>query len=107
MVQTSVSQILEQILNAAVSMLAAWGLMQIFAGEDELTRAAWGAVGSAVGTGVGVLIALAFMLMIYHMNRKIIRRRIERDRSRFAGNRRDFQDHSVYDNAGSAEYVCI
>lgn len=82
MVQTSVSQILEQILNAAVSMLAAWGLMQIFAGEDELTRAAWGAVGSAVGTGVGVLIALAFMLMIYHMNRKIIRRRIERDRSR-------------------------
>lgn len=41
-----------------------------------------GAVGSAVGTGVGVLIALAFMLMIYHMNRKIIRRRIERDRSR-------------------------
>ena len=82
MVQTSVSQILEQILNAAVSMLAAWGLMQIFAGEDELTCAAWGAVGSAVGTGVGVLIALAFMLMIYHMNRKIIRRRIERDRSR-------------------------
>lgn len=42
MVQTSVSQILEQILNAAVSMLAAWGLMQIFAGEDELTCAAWG-----------------------------------------------------------------
>ncbi len=35
MVQTSVSQILEQILNAAVSMLAAWGLMQIFAGEDD------------------------------------------------------------------------
>lgn len=29
-----------------------------------------------------MLIALAFMLMIYHMNRKIIRRRIERDRSR-------------------------
>ena len=55
MVQTSVSQILEQILNAAVSMLAAWALMQVFVKEDELTRSAWGAVGSAVGTGIGVL----------------------------------------------------
>ena len=104
MVQTSVSQILEQILNAAVSMLAAWGLMQIFAGEDELTCAAWGAVGSAVGTGVGVLIALAFMPYEPENNPP-------QDRAgsfqRFAGNRRDFQDHSVYGNAGSAEYVCI
>ena len=81
MVQTSVSQILEQILNAAVSMLAAWALMQVFVKEDELTRSAWGAVGSAVGTGVGVLAALAFMLMIYQMNRGVIRRRLERDRS--------------------------
>lgn len=81
MVQTSVSQILEQILNAAVSMLAAWALMQVFVKEDELTRSAWGAVGSAVGTGIGVLAALAFMLMIYQMNRGVIRRRLERDRS--------------------------
>ena len=81
MVQTSVSQILEQILNAAVSMLAAWALMQVFVKEDALTRSAWGAVGSAVGTGIGVLAALAFMLMIYQMNRGVIRRRLERDRS--------------------------
>lgn len=81
MLQTSISQIIEQILNAGVSMLAAYGLMQLFIKEDDLTRAAWGAVGSAVGTGIGVLVALAFMLLVYQMNRKVIRRRIERDRS--------------------------
>ena len=42
MVQTSVSQILEQILNAAVSMLGGMGSMPDVAWEDELTRAAWG-----------------------------------------------------------------
>ncbi|MDO4293163.1 MAG: polysaccharide biosynthesis protein [Eubacteriales bacterium] len=81
MVQTSVSQILEQILHAAMSMFAAWALMQMFIDTDDLTRSAWGAVGSAVGIGFGVLAALAFMLMIYRMNRKLIRRRLERDRS--------------------------
>ncbi|MBQ7840919.1 MAG: polysaccharide biosynthesis protein [Lachnospiraceae bacterium] len=82
MVQTSVSQIVEQILNAVVSMGAAWLLMQIFSKEDALTQAAWGAVGSAVGTGAGVLIALIFMSLIYQMNRKVITKRIKRDRSR-------------------------
>lgn len=81
MVQTSVSQILEQILNAAVSIGAAYLLMQLFIEEDEKTRAAWGAVGSALGTGIGVVVALLFMLMVYQMNRKVISARIKRDRS--------------------------
>lgn len=82
MVQTSISQILEQILNAVVSVGAAWLLMRIFMEEDEKTRAAWGAVGSALGTGIGVLVALLFMLMIYQMNRKVINARVQRDRSK-------------------------
>lgn len=82
MVQTSISQILEQILNAVVSVGAAWLLMRIFAQEDEKTRAAWGAVGSALGTGIGVLVALLFMLMIYQMNRKVISARIQRDHTK-------------------------
>ena len=81
MVQTSVSQIIEQILNAAVSIGMAWLLMRLFSRESESTRAAWGAVGSAVGTGAGVLIALVFMLLVYQMNRKVIRRRLKRDHS--------------------------
>ena len=81
MVQTSVSQIIEQILNAAVSIGMAWLLMSVFARESESVQAAWGAVGSAVGTGAGVLIALLFMLLVYQMNRRVIKRRQERDRS--------------------------
>lgn len=81
MVQTSFSQILEQILNAVVSIAAAYLLMQLFADEDEKMRAAWGAVGSALGTGIGVAVALLFMLMVYQMNRRVINARIKRDRS--------------------------
>lgn len=81
MVQTSVSQVLEQIIHVAVSLGAAWLLMRVFSGSDELTRAAWGAVGSAAGIGVGVLAALLFMLLVYRMNKKMIHRRIERDRT--------------------------
>lgn len=82
MLQTSISQILEQILNAVVSIGAAFLLMQIFVDEDPQTRAAWGAVGSAMGTGIGVLVALLFMFFVYQMNRKVIRGRLKRDRSR-------------------------
>lgn len=88
MVQTSVSQILEQIANAAVSIGAATLLIQSAMGtmempEDEalkVTRATHGAIGSALGTGAGVLVALLFMLGIYALNRKLIHKRIARDR---------------------------
>lgn len=83
MMQTSVSQILEQILNAAVSLGAAYALMQtaVSAGGDGSTQAMYGAVGSAVGTGAGVIIALLFMAVIYMMNRKMIKRRAAYDRT--------------------------
>lgn len=83
MMQTSVSQILEQILNAAVSLGAAYVLMQtaVSAGGDGSTQAMYGAVGSAVGTGAGVVIALLFMVVIYMMNRKMIKRRAAYDRT--------------------------
>ncbi len=91
MVQTSVSQILEQIANAAVSIGAAMlliksvmGTMEIPADEMlKVTRATYGAIGSALGTGAGVLTALIFMLCIYILNRKMIYRRITRDRHEY------------------------
>lgn len=81
MMQTSVSQILEQILNAAVSMGAAYFLMWAASasGKDGSEQAMYGAIGSALGTGSGVLIALLFMAAVYAMNRKTIGKRIERD----------------------------
>lgn len=88
MVQTSVSQILEQIANAVVTIGAAYLLIQGFMGTMEepadeagrVARATYGAVGSAMGTGAGVLVALLFMAGVYALNRKLIHRRIVHDR---------------------------
>lgn len=84
MLQTSFSQILEQILNAAVSLGAAYGLMRMAAAQqlDGSIQAMYGAIGSALGTGSGVLIALLFMAGVYLLNRKMIARRIANDRSK-------------------------
>ncbi len=79
MLQTSVSQIIEQILNAIVSLLAAHLLIQMVVAESETTQAIYGAIGSALGTGSGVLIALLFMWAVYGLNRKLILRRVRKD----------------------------
>lgn len=81
MLQTSFSQIIEQILNAVVSILAAYLLMQTVVGKDATTQAIYGAIGSALGTGSGVLIALIFMWMIYLLNRPIFQKRLQSDQS--------------------------
>lgn len=90
MVQTSVSQILEQIANAVVSIGAAYLLINSTMGtmempvdeQGQVNRAIHGAVGSALGTGAGVVVALLFMLGIYGLNRGMIQRRIAQDRHR-------------------------
>ena len=83
MMHTSISQILEQILNAGVSMLAAYLLIGVVADEGETKRAIYGASGSAVGTGAGVLIALLFMFGMYRLNKDVIAKRIKRDRNSY------------------------
>ena len=82
MVQTSFSQIIEQILNAVVSISAAYLFMEAVKDKNHTTQAVYGAAGSALGTGAGVLIALIFMYLIYLLNRKFIQKRIARDRRR-------------------------
>lgn len=83
MVQTSFSQIAEQILNAVISICAARALIDMAVGESSTTQAIYGAAGSALGTGSGVAIALLFMLFVYVINRTMIHERIERDRHRY------------------------
>lgn len=88
MAQTSVSQIIEQIMNAVVSVGAAMLLINATMGTMEMPtdealqveRATVGAIGSALGTGAGVLVALLFMAGIYALNRKVILKRIARDK---------------------------
>ncbi len=87
MAQTSVSQILEQIANAIVSVGAAYLLIRSsFAAmevpADREGKVLWGtkgAVGSAMGTGAGVLTALLFMLGMYALNKGLIHKRVRSD----------------------------
>ncbi len=88
MAQTSVSQVLEQVANAVVSVGAAYLLIKNTMGTlempveetEQILRATKGAIGSALGTGVGVLVALLFMLAVYKLNKSFIDRRIRYDR---------------------------
>lgn len=87
MVQTSLSQIVEQIINAFVSVGAAYWMILAFCGtldvpEDiagQQQRAIYGAMGSALGTGLGVFAALLFMIWVYCINRKAIIKKVQRD----------------------------
>ncbi|MDO4519833.1 MAG: polysaccharide biosynthesis protein [Eubacteriales bacterium] len=79
MMPTSVSQILEQIFNAIVSIVAAWALVHFVADGTEDSIAKWGAAGSTIGTSAGVVFALCFMLILYSGQKKAIRQRVEED----------------------------
>lgn len=81
MVPTSFSQIVEQILNAVVSILAAFLLIKAVSDSDTTTQAVYGASGSAIGTGSGVIIALLFMLGVFLLNKEYITRKVKRDNS--------------------------
>ena len=80
MMPTSLSQIIEQIFVAVFALVMSNVMKNHFAdaGADELNR--WGAAGATMGTGAGVLSALIFMLIVYGINRKIIRKKVVRDR---------------------------
>lgn len=81
MTPTSVSQVLEQIMNAVISILAAWILVSsLGAGSAEKT-AIYGAVGGTLGTGAGVVVGLIFMTAVYLLNRKTFKRRCLKDRT--------------------------
>ncbi len=64
MVPTAVSQIIEQIINAAVSIIAAFSLVQ--AHIDSPQMASYGAAGSTIGTAAGALCALIFVTFILY-----------------------------------------
>jgi len=62
---TSISQIIEQIFNAIVSVGAAYLFIQPYLADGGTPLATHGAAGSALGTGAGVLIGLIYMSFMY------------------------------------------
>lgn len=80
MIPTSFSQILEGIINAIISVLAAY-ILVIPLAAGSVKHATYGAVGSTLGTVAGVVIGLLFMLFVYSMYRPVIRKRVRHDRN--------------------------
>ena len=79
MMPTAVSQIIEQVVNAVVSIAGASVLFKIgiAAGEkrnEELLGPAYGAAGGTLGTVAGAVFALLFLLFSFFIYRKVIRR---------------------------------
>ena len=91
MVPTSISQLLEQICNAIVSVTGAIILTGMAGNDDPSKRAVYGAIGSALGTGSGVIIALIFMFLVYRYNSSNIHRRIDEDTHEDIGYREAFK----------------
>ena len=80
MLPTSISQIIEQCFVAIVALVMSGVLIRHFGGQGDTIVQRWGAAGATMGTGAGVLSALIFMLFVYGINNRIIKRRIARDR---------------------------
>ena len=83
MVPTALSQIFEQIVNAAVSVGAAYYLceMAVRHAKPEAVKLAYGAAGGTIGTGAGTVIALVVVLIFFFLSAKDRRKKIKDDKS--------------------------
>ncbi len=80
MMPTAFSQVIEQIVNAAVSVLASYYFMKWNVGN--IHQAAWGAAGGTLGTCLGAVSALLILLFLYWVYRPIQVKQERRDRTR-------------------------
>lgn len=85
MIPTAVSQVLEQIINAAVSIAGAYMLFKVGAeiaetrGNDSYGEA-YAAAGGTLGTVIGAASALLFLMLVYTVYKRILKRKMRRDR---------------------------
>ena len=78
MIPTAFSQLLEQIVNAIVSVIAAYQLVKSHSASSDI--AAYGAAGGVLGTATGAAFALIFIIVIFAINLPVIRRQLKKDR---------------------------
>ena len=88
MMPSAISQIAEQIMNAVVSVVAAWLLFSYGAkvgavlGDEDAYAAAYGAAGGTAGTLAGAATALIFILFVFVTFRRRFLRKVRRDRTK-------------------------
>ncbi len=86
MIPSAVSQILEQIVNALVSVGAAYVLfgygtrVAAVLGSEQHYAEAYGAAGGTLGTSTGAFVGLAFCVFVFLGYRKVLRKGIRRER---------------------------
>lgn len=88
MMPTALSQIAEQIVNAIISIVAAYFLFDYgrkvgtVLGDPNEYAAAWGAAGGTLGTALGSAASLAFLIFLISIYRKRFRKKMRRDHTR-------------------------
>lgn len=88
MMPSAVSQLIEQVVNAIVSLWAAYMLYQYgvkigaVLGNSSSYAEAYGAAGGTIGTGAGAVAALIFVLFVFCIYRPVFGKMMEKDRSR-------------------------
>ena len=87
MVPTALSQILEQIVNAIVSIIGAavllgYGQTAAERQNNDLLGPAYSAAGGTLGTVAGALIGLVFLGMCFGAYKNILKRQLRSDKSR-------------------------
>ena len=87
MMPSAISQIIEQIVNAIISVWAAYVLfgygsrIGAVLGDKEHYAAAYGAAGGTLGTNLGSVLALAFMIFVFAVYLRVFKRQMKRDHS--------------------------
>lgn len=87
MLPSALSQIIEQIVNAIVSIWAAYVLFQYgtkigqVLGDPEKYGAALGAAGGTLGTNLGAVSALLFMLFVFYAYMRVFKKKMKRERN--------------------------
>lgn len=91
MIPTAFSQVLEQIVNAAVSIMGAYFLLKLAkaAKKGENYSLAMAAVGGTLGTVAGAVFALLFLMFVFVAYQRVMKRQRRRDRTR----RRESYEH--------------
>ena len=77
MIPTAVSQVLEQIVNAVVSVAAAWLLIKYNSAAPNVSS--YGAAGGTLGTFTGALVGLLFLVFVFAIYKPVLNKQLRRD----------------------------
>ena len=88
MVPTAFSQLVEQIVNAVVSIVAGvylyeYGTKVAALLRDDAFAPAWGAAGGTLGTGAGAVAGLLVLLIMFFVHKRRMRKNILKDNAKY------------------------